>query len=111
MHGHSFVIVFYSGSHLDNSAVCWPWIQILLPGEQIWLVSNIVYLDLVKQIGSTGCTCYLEFVEKFISVPLTEVQAAFLLHVNMCVSNSLPSQKHFKHKEHIKASGCNSSVC
>ena len=110
MHGHSFVIVFYSGSHLDSSAVCWPWIQILLPGEQIWLVSNIVYLDLVKQIGSTGCTCYLEFVDKIISVPLTEVQAAFLLHVNMCV-HQIAYLVRNKHKEHIKASGYNSSVC
>ena len=42
-------------------------------------------LDHVKQIGSNGCTCYLEFVDKIISVPLTEVQPAFLLHVNMCV--------------------------
>ena len=42
---------------------------------------------------SKGCACYLDFVEKFILVPLTEVQAAFLLHVNICVSNSLPSHE------------------
>ena len=41
--GHVLIIFMYcvlhSGPHLDSSAVCWPWIQILLSREQIWLVS------------------------------------------------------------------------
>ena len=50
------VLVLYSGPHLDSSAVCWPWTQILLSGEQIWLVS-------MNYISDTD-TKYLTVTEK-----------------------------------------------
>ena len=39
------VLVLYSGPHPDSSAVCWPWTQILLSREQIWLVSKNYYIN------------------------------------------------------------------
>ena len=37
--------ILHSGPHLDSSAVCWLWIQILLSRERIWLVSmNYIFV-------------------------------------------------------------------
>ena len=35
------VIYCYSGPHLDSGTIGRPWIQILLLGEQVWLVRHV----------------------------------------------------------------------
>ena len=47
-----FDFVLHSGSHLDSGGVCWPWIQILLPGEQIRLVCNNYVHAVVQETES-----------------------------------------------------------
>lgn len=52
--------VLYSGPHLDSSGMCWPWIQILLPGEQIWLVcNNYVHAVVPKTLSKCYVACIL----------------------------------------------------